>query len=185
MSLWSLCHGTHHLEMGSLGTAQWASGPTKWPFVAVWKQFTQRHIANTQGPPFPSSSQGLCPHRTLRSAQYWVGPDAGPHPPLCDIPSGCCFFTGPWTVTRSYLHMLRRIAAFCRPLRPVLLLVSFPPSLRKQQQRHCKLRKEHIFWDQLRNETDPVVLKWEETPPGVVWTKRCLCKWGDLLFQQI
>ena len=48
--------------------------------------------------------------------------------PLCDIPSGCCFFTGPWTVTRSSLRMLRRVAAFCRPLRPVLLLVSFPRS---------------------------------------------------------
>ena len=47
-------------------------------------------------------------------------------PPLCDIPSGFCFFTGPWTVTRSSLCMLRRVAAFCRPLRPVLLLVSFP-----------------------------------------------------------
>ena len=49
-------------------------------------------------------------------------------PPLCDIPSGCCFCTGPWTVTRSSLRMLRRVAAFCRPLRPVLLLVSFPRS---------------------------------------------------------
>ena len=48
--------------------------------------------------------------------------------PLCDIPSGGCFFTGPWTVTRSSLRMLRRVAAFCRPLRPVLLLVSFPRS---------------------------------------------------------
>ena len=48
-----------------------------------------------------------------------------PPPPLCDIPSGCCSFTGPWTVTRSSLRMLRRVAAFCRPLRPVLLLVSF------------------------------------------------------------
>ena len=48
--------------------------------------------------------------------------------PLCDIPSGCSFFTGPWTVTRSSLRMLRRVAAFCRPLRPVLLLVSFPRS---------------------------------------------------------
>ena len=46
--------------------------------------------------------------------------------PLCDIPSGCCFFTGPWTVTCSSLHMLRRGTAFCRPLRPVLLLVSLP-----------------------------------------------------------
>ena len=25
-------------------------------------------------------------------------------PPLCDIPSGCCFFTGPWTVTRPSLR---------------------------------------------------------------------------------
>ena len=46
--------------------------------------------------------------------------------PLCGIPSGCCSFTGPWTVTRSSLRMLRRVATFCRPLRPVLLLVSFP-----------------------------------------------------------
>ena len=49
-------------------------------------------------------------------------------PALCDIPSGCCSFTGPWTVTRSPLRMLRRVAAFCWPLRPVLLLVSFPRS---------------------------------------------------------
>ena len=53
----------------------------------------------------------------------------GPCPsPLCDIPSGCCSFTGPWTVTRSSLRMLRRVATFCWPLRPVLLLVSFPRS---------------------------------------------------------
>ena len=51
-----------------------------------------------------------------------------PSPPLCDIPSGCGLFTGPWTVTRSSLRMLRRVAAFCRLLRPVLLLVSFPRS---------------------------------------------------------
>ena len=51
-----------------------------------------------------------------------------PPPPLGDIPSGCCSFTGPWTVTRSSLRMLRRVAAFCRPLRPVLLLVLFPRS---------------------------------------------------------
>ena len=48
--------------------------------------------------------------------------------PLCDTPSGCYSFTGPWTVTRSSLRMLRRVAAFCRPLRLVLLLVSFPRS---------------------------------------------------------
>ena len=46
----------------------------------------------------------------------------------CDIPSGCCFFMGPWTVTRSSLRVLRRVAAFCRPLRPVFLVVSFPRS---------------------------------------------------------
>ena len=45
--------------------------------------------------------------------------------PLCDIPSGCCSFTGLWTVPRSSLRMLRRVNAFCRPLRPVLLLVLF------------------------------------------------------------
>ena len=48
--------------------------------------------------------------------------------PLCDIPSGCCSFTGPWTVTCSSLRMLRWVAAFYRPLRLVLLLVSFPRS---------------------------------------------------------
>ena len=50
-----------------------------------------------------------------------------PYPP-CDSPSGCCSFTGLWTVTHSSLRTLRRVAAFCRPLRPVLLLVSFPRS---------------------------------------------------------
>ena len=49
-------------------------------------------------------------------------------PPPCDIPSGCCSLTGPWTVSRSSLRMLCRSAAFCRPRRPVLLLVSFPRS---------------------------------------------------------
>ena len=33
-----------------------------------------------------------------------------------------------WTVTRSSLRVLRRVAAFYRPLRPVFLLVSFPRS---------------------------------------------------------
>ena len=55
-------------------------------------------------------------------------PPGGPAAPPCDIPSGCCSFTGPWTVTRSSLRMLRRVAAFCQLLRPVLLLVSFPRS---------------------------------------------------------
>ena len=45
-----------------------------------------------------------------------------------DIPSGGRCLTGPWTVTRSSLRVLRRVAAFCRPLRFVLLVVSFPRS---------------------------------------------------------
>ena len=57
--------------------------------------------------------------------------------PLCDIPSDCSFFTGPWTVTRSSLRMLRRVAAFCRPLRPVLRLVSFHWGTRTAGHRHC------------------------------------------------
>ena len=44
---------------------------------------------------------------------------------MCDMPSGCCSFTGPWTITRSSLRMLRRVAAFCRP---VLRLVPLPRS---------------------------------------------------------
>ena len=57
-----------------------------------------------------------------------VGPGSGGFDPLCDIPSCCCSFTGPWTVPRSSLRMLRRVAAFCRPLRPVFLPVSLPRS---------------------------------------------------------
>ena len=37
---------------------------------------------------------------------------------------GLLFLHGPWTVTDSSLRVLRRAAAFCRPLRPVFLLVS-------------------------------------------------------------
>ena len=40
-------------------------------------------------------------------------PIPSPPAPLCDVPSGCCFFTGPWTATRSSLRTLRRVAAFC------------------------------------------------------------------------
>ena len=53
-----------------------------------------------------------------------LGGGGGPAP--CDFPLGCYFFTGPWTVTPSSLRVLRRVAAFCRPLRPVFLMVSFP-----------------------------------------------------------
>ena len=69
--------------------------------------------------------------QTLRLRAAIAAKDCGGSPrstPLCDIPSGCRSFTGPWTVTRSSLRMLRRVAAFCRPLRLVLLLVLFPRS---------------------------------------------------------
>ena len=42
-------------------------------------------------------------------------------PPLCDIPSGGCSFTGPWAVTRSSLPMLRRVAAFLPPPPPTII----------------------------------------------------------------
>ena len=70
-------------------------------------------------------SQAEGQNRPFKGGEGWWGDESTP---LCDILSGCCSFTGPWTVTRSSLHMLRLVAAFCRPLRPVLLLVSFPRS---------------------------------------------------------
>ena len=54
--------------------------------------------------------------------------NCGPLSPLCDIPFSYCFFTGPWTVIRSSLRMLRRVASFCWPLWPVLLLAFAEPS---------------------------------------------------------
>ena len=77
----------------------------------------------------PKGRSGVVPHKNRRSHGRWLGglerragrgglqiQGSGPYPPpLCDIPSGCCSFTGPWTVTRSSLHMLRRVAAFCTP----------------------------------------------------------------------
>ena len=70
-----------------------------------------------------------------RDALQWGGGTPLYTPPPCDIPSGCCFFTGPWTVTRSSLRMLRRVAAFCRPLRPY----PPPPTLQGAQPlpSHC------------------------------------------------
>ena len=54
------------------------------------------------------------PHNGLpyRGGQLDTHPPTHPElltPPLCNIPSGCCSFTGPWTVTRSSLRMLRQL----------------------------------------------------------------------------
>ena len=93
-----------------------------------------RRYRRTRRPDACGTVKGRVPSRHVRDLQG--GPcvpvqgciGGGRGDPPCDIPSGCCSFTGPWTVTRSSLRMLRRVAAFCRPLRPVLLLVSFPRS---------------------------------------------------------
>ena len=93
--------------------------PVPLPAIAAWRSL---------GLLFPSAARGWRPFPPLGRAPFRGGGVHPPPPPPCDIPLGCCFFAGPWTVTRSSLRMLRRVAAFCRPLRPVLLLVSFPRS---------------------------------------------------------
>ena len=50
------------------------------------------------------------PHTGAEYPMNQTHPASPPPAPLCDIPSGCCSFTGPWTVTRSSLHMLCRVA---------------------------------------------------------------------------
>ena len=91
-------------------------------------QVQRRGGAALVRPVGPCNTAGALWGRSLRPGLALRGRGSSAQPPLCDIPSGCCSFTGPWTVTRSSLRMLRWIAAFCRPLRPVLLLVSFPRS---------------------------------------------------------
>ena len=82
----------------------------------------------TRGHRIPHEQPHAPPHPNVPEPVSYVTPPTTQEPPLCDIPSGRCFLTGPWTLTRSSLRMLRRVAAFCRPLRPVLLLVLFPRS---------------------------------------------------------
>ena len=85
------------------------------PAAGLNRQF---HVPSTDTPPPPTRA-----HPT--SAEEVRTPTTDP---LCDIPLGYCFLKGPWTVTRSSLRMLRWVAAFCRALRPVLLLVPFARS---------------------------------------------------------
>ena len=90
-------------------------------------------LSATQASGRPAMTAWLMPRARAKGSEFLPPPPWKGHPeraavPLCDIPSGRGFFTGPWTVTRSSLRMLRRVAAFCWPLRPVLLLVLFPRS---------------------------------------------------------
>ena len=67
-------------------------------------------VGNISDPGFSCAKGGRQPRGVARS-----NPDSPPPPP-CDIPSGRCSFTGPWTATRSSLRMLRQVVAFCRPV---------------------------------------------------------------------
>ena len=71
------------------------------------------------GPPYQRPStppRGTAPPVERNKAATPLSINAPPPcpapPPPCDSPSGCCSFTGPWTVPRSSLRMLRRVAAF-------------------------------------------------------------------------
>ena len=83
-------------------------------------------LAHQQVAPMPLPLSCTAPSTPQTQVLSPLPPPCPAPPPPYDIPSGRRFFTGPWTVTRSSLRMLRRVAVFCRPLRPVLLLVSFP-----------------------------------------------------------
>ena len=74
----------------------------------------------------PKIAKSIFPFVNFIFSHYEIWAKGGGTTPLCDIPFGYCFFTGPWTVTRSSIRMLRRVATFCRPLQPVLLLGSLP-----------------------------------------------------------
>ena len=101
-----------------------ANGGGTWQEIAETR--SREGHPTAAAPPRPVTG-GPAATRGARRGPVTPSPGQLRSPPR-DIPSGCCSFTGPWTVTRSPLRMLRRVAAFCRPLRPVLLLVSFPRS---------------------------------------------------------
>ena len=113
---------------GGGGIAKWGGGGL--PCVELGATRPPRRGGGVQLPHCCEYLEGAewrlcwCPWVPFEEISGGVQP---PLPPF-DIPSGHCSFTGPWTVTRPPLRMLRRVAAFCRPLRPVLLLVSFPRS---------------------------------------------------------
>ena len=69
-------------------------------------------------------------HKTKGPARKPISPKTPPslrrasvpplRPPPCDIPSGRCFFTRPWTVTRSSLRMFPSGRCFLPPPPPLL-----------------------------------------------------------------
>ena len=103
------------------------------PRAGGGRRFPRRPVAPSNPSNWCVQCHGLCMTRLLvesgaggRKARGRVGGREAPPPPCVTFRR--VVFTGPWTVTRSSLRMLRWVAAFCRPLRPVLLLVSFPRS---------------------------------------------------------
>ena len=119
---------------GPRGPRPYSLGGTRRSPLASWALAARERVGTRRRAPpcHIRSVLGGCIHTNSIRGGAATHPHArhtpSPEDPLCDIPSGCCSFTGPWTVTRSSLRMLRRVATFCRPLRPVLLLVSFPRS---------------------------------------------------------
>ena len=93
----------------------------RWPSTRLRNNPQQPGGPGQPGPVRTSTVHSLLfqrnPTQTLQNKHPFVHPPAfaadwRPLPcrheqaqprPLCDIPSGCCFFTGPWTVTRSSL----------------------------------------------------------------------------------
>ena len=114
--------GTPHLESPPLTNTwgwRWSGGAVALVVGDVAR--TDSRLPTARGPQAAMQRTGA---PTQKSKSKLVLVDGlNPSPP-CDIPSGCCSFTGPWTVTRSSLRMLRRVAAFYRPLRPVLFLTT-------------------------------------------------------------
>ena len=97
-------HATHWLR----------PGPNPRRDTAAHTHAGGRHpMARAQNGWPPAARGGLPRRRTVPTGPFQTPPLPStmlPPPPLCDIPSGCCFFTGPWTVTRASLRMLRRVA---------------------------------------------------------------------------
>ena len=122
--------GQKEVENGRVALGDVPSGRNEgagWYFLAYGCVHPRARMGGAWVPRWVGVEEGGFGKRCESLRGYGVPRGLLPPPP-CDSPSGCCFFTGPWTVTRSSLRMLRRVATLCRPLRPVLLLVSFPRS---------------------------------------------------------